>query len=476
MSRIEDLSPKEKRRLLVQILQKKARKRFSGFVSAPGQSEGLNQFATSVKTLNDDAVLDPSICPEDTPFKPVTEPTSIFLTGATGFLGIFLLQELLQQTQADIYCLVRCTNSDEGSARIQKQFETYLPEHEFPSSRIIPVVGDLSKPRFDLSLQQFQRLATQMDIIYHNGALVNWLYLYETLKPTNVLGTQEVLRLASQIKLKPLHYISTISVFPATVINSEVKVFYEQDPLDHGGLLYGGYSQSKWVAEKLVTIGRSKGLPISIYRPGIITGHSQTGAWNTNDVACRMIKVTLETGYTPHLQAATDMTPVDYVAQAIVHLSRQEQSQGKVFHLANPQPVHERDLVAWVRSFGYPLQQIPYGDWRAKMIDLAGRSEESPLTSVRPLFSQVVSEGLPGWIKRQLEFDQDTIDGLVNVIGAQYAAKSIRLDCQNALDGLADTSIKCPPVDAKLLNTYFSYLIRIGFLEPPRLKSVSKTE
>lgn len=441
---IADLSPEEKRALLVKLLQKKARKSESHPLSIQERLEFLDQFAVAVTDLNAEAVLDPTICLQADHVEPVTEPAHIFLTGATGFLGAFLLYELLHQTRADVYCLIRCSNPEEGKTRIQRNLESYLPGNECRSPRIIPVVGDLAEPLFGLSLQQFHMLASKIDAIYHNGALVNWIYPYNRLKPTNVLGTQEVLRLASQIKVKPVHFISTLAVFPA-IGNSEVKVFREQDTIDHRGILYSGYTQSKWVAEKLVTIARSKGLPVCIYRPGLITGHSQTGAWNTDDVTCRMLKSWIELGYAPDLDAATDMTPVDYVSSAIVHLSRLKESLGKVFHLANPRPVHVRELVTWIRSFGYPLQPMPYDQWRAEMISLARRSQETAVYSLGPLFSVKVSEE------------------------ASWAGRIPKFDCQNTLDRLAGTSIACPLVDAKVFPIYLSYFVRSGFLDAPQI-------
>jgi thioester reductase-like protein len=432
--RIAELSPQEKRSFLVRLLQKKASKPM-------GVPE---RFAANVTDLNAEAVLDPTICPGAGPVEPVTEPACIFLTGATGFLGAFLLSELLQHTQADIYCLVRAPHPDQGKKRLQKTLESYSLWHDDLCSRIIPVLGDLAEPLLGLSAEQFRMLAGKIDSIYHSGALVNWIYPYDRLKPTNVLGTQEVLRLASQTKVKPVHFISSLAVFPL-VGDSDVKVVREQDTLDHGGVLYSGYPQSKWVADKLATITRSRGLPVCIYRPGMITGHSQTGAWNTNDVTCRMIKSWIELGGAPDLDMENGgMTPVDFVSKAIVHLSRQSESLGKVFHLINPRPLPLRELSTWIRSFGYPLRQVPYDRWVTELIGAAGRSREDVVHSLVPLFSLSISEEVPKMFKKIPVFD-----------------------CQNTHAALASTSIVCPPIEGPVIDTYLSYLIRRGFVDPP---------
>jgi thioester reductase-like protein len=430
--RLADLLPGEKRALLVKLLQKRASK----------PMWFLDQLGMTVTDLQAEAGLDPIIRPETIPGEPITEPASIFLTGATGFLGAFLLHELLQQTQADIYCLLRSANAAESKKKLQRTLESYGLWDEGLSPRIIAVVGDLSEPLLGLSAPQFRMLANTIDSIYHSGAFVNWIYPYDRLKPTNVLGTQEVLRLASQNKAKAVHFISTIAVFPV-LANPEVRVIRERDSLDHGGVLYGGYSQSKWVAEKLVAIARSRGIPVCIYRPALIIGHSRTGIWNTDDVLCRMIKSTIELGAAPDAEARLNLIPVDYVSKAVVHLSRRGNSLGKVFHLAHSRPVSWRELVALIRSFGYPVQPIPYDTWRAQLLDL-GRDQESAAYFLLPLFSMSLSQAGPRIIKSIPEFD-----------------------CQNTLDGLTGTSIACPPIDSQAFETYFSYFVRRGFLDAP---------
>lgn len=192
--------------------------------------------------LNSEAVLDSTIYPEYQLESFLTEPTAIFLTGATGFLGAFLLQELLLQTQADIYCLVRSTDSKLGKIRIQKNLESYGIWNEDLSPRIIPVLGDLSQPLLGLSSSAFQKMSSLIDVIYHNAAWINYVYPYSALKPTNVLGTQEILRLASRTKIKSVHYISTIAVFESPAYWG--KIVTESDPLVHSEGMKLAYSQS----------------------------------------------------------------------------------------------------------------------------------------------------------------------------------------------------------------------------------------
>src|SRR5262249_18602949 len=239
--------------------------------------------AHSVPTVVDlpsECVLDPTIYPVDSPSN-VAEPASVFLTGATGFLGAFLLFELLRQTRADVHCLVRASSPEEGKKKIKSTLETYLLWSDALDERIIPVIGDLAEPRLGLSPEEFRRLAAKVDAIYHSGALVNFIYSYSVLKPSNVLATQEVLRLACQQRTKPVHYVGALDIFES--VNYNGQVVKEDDQADPRGLPTG-YAQSKWVSEQLVWIAHSRGVPVSIYRPELIIGHSQTGVCNVNDV------------------------------------------------------------------------------------------------------------------------------------------------------------------------------------------------
>ncbi|MEG5160081.1 amino acid adenylation domain-containing protein [Microcoleus sp. AT3-A2] len=389
--------------------------------------------------INAEVVLDPAIRPATPLSEPKTEPACILLTGATGFLGAFLLRDLLQQTQAEIYCLVRSADSESAKKRIQSSLESYLIWDESSSDRIIPIAGDLSQPLLGLSEEQFGVLASKIDVIYHNGAFVKFTYPYSVLKPPNVLGTQEVLRLASQSKLKPVHLISTISVFSA-IGESGIKLVREEDELTPGEGLKGAYTQTKWVAEKLVEIARGRGIPVSIYRPGRISGDSKTGACNPSDLLYRLIAGCVQLGCAPDDDKLMNVAPVDYVSRAIVHLSSQKELLGKTFHLVNTQSFQMSELLGWICSMGYQIKRVSSEAWQAEIINRAGNSPDHALYPLVGLFSEKVSES------------------------EMAKSATLQFDCQNALKGLSGTDIICPQADASLFRTYFSYLANCGLI------------
>ncbi|MFN6484862.1 MULTISPECIES: amino acid adenylation domain-containing protein [unclassified Nostoc] len=396
----------------------------------------VNYPTLDIKT---ETILDETISSK-TVGKFISEPNAILLTGATGFLGAFLLAELLQQTKADIYCLVRYQNFEYSNNKLQNTLESYGIWNEIWSSRIIPIIGDLSKPLLGLETERFQQLASTIDVIYHNGAWVHHIYPYSILKPANVLGTQEILRLASQTKTKPVHFISSSGVVSSQV-ESGVKIVREQDRLNEKEFPSNGYCQTKWVAEKLVQTAAERGIPISIYRPSRISGHSQTGVFNSNDFLYKLIIGCVQLGSAPDIDIKENIVPVDYVSKAIVHLSKQEESLGKTFHLVHPQTLHSNTLIEHIRSWGYSIEQNSYEQWREKLVNVSQGSLEHPLYSLVPFFPA-----------RQAQ-EENSNSGF------------LQLDNQNVIDGLVETSITCPSLDNQLLSVYISYLIRQSYLD-----------
>jgi hypothetical protein len=181
-------------------------------VSQIGRTDFIRRGQLSLEELNAEAQLDPDITAGDLVYEHTAEPKDILLTGATGFVGAFLLHDLLKMTSADVHCLLRAKDLEQGHLRLRRNLELYQLWDESFAHRIKPVLGDLGEPRLGISEEEFERLADQMDVIYHNGAMVNFVYPYRVHKAANVLGTQEVLRLASRTRLKPVHFVSTLSI------------------------------------------------------------------------------------------------------------------------------------------------------------------------------------------------------------------------------------------------------------------------
>jgi thioester reductase-like protein len=400
-------------------------------------------FAPPYLDLAAECVLDPTIQPAGVCNVSIENPKHIFITGGTGYLGAFIIKELLAETSASLYCLVRAVDTTEGKSKLQNNLQQYALWDDKYNDRIIPIIGDLAQPILGINPEQFQTLAANIDTIYHSGAMLNYVFPYSALKAPNVLGTQEVLRLACQTKVKPVHYVSSVAVFESSAYAG--KVVKEQDDFNDWEGIFLGYSQTKWVSEKLVKIARDRGLPVTIHRPPLIAGDSKTGICNTHDFINLMIKGCLQMGSFPEVDYMLDMSPVDYVSKAIVYLSRKESSIGKAFHLQHPQPASLKGLVDWVRSFGFSIKMIPYEEWQAELINNV-TSQENPLYTLRPFL-------LERWSDEQI-----TIPDLY------LQARRPIISCTETLAALQGSGVSCPPIDSQLLMTYTSYLIQTGFL------------
>ena len=197
-----------------------------------------------------------------------------------------------------------------------------------------------------------------------------------------------------------------------------------------------GYAQSKWVAEKLLMQARDRGIPTCIYRPGRVTGHSRTGYSNTADLICRILKQVVQMGSAPALAGAVDMTPVDFVSQAIVTLSLRAANLDKVFHLINPELVSWQQIFQEIRALGYPLETLSCEQWRQQLLTTAKTDAQQALHPLLDLFSDHIP----------------------------FEVADPRYDCQNVLSALEETPLAFPAINRAIIARYFDYFERTGYL------------
>jgi amino acid adenylation domain-containing protein/thioester reductase-like protein len=313
--------------------------------------------------LDKEAFLDTAIqtCSE---FQWEPSPKRIFLTGGSGFLGSHLLRDLLKNTNAIIYCLIRCSSATAGLTTLINRLRQYYVLDEVQTNRLFAVPGDLSRPLFGLTEAQFHLLAESLDVIYHNGASVNVVYSYEALKAVNVLGTQEVLRLASCAKVKSVHFVSTMSVFPSLFTKEHNCDHTDDTLLTTWQHLLNGYAQTKWVAEKLIKTGGSRGIPFAIYRPSFISGSTQNGASNPIDLLSSFIDACFDLGCVPDVDISINMLPVDYVSECIIAASLRQDTLGQCVNLTHKRCTTLRSVCRCLKSMDIiPIKEVSYRSW-----------------------------------------------------------------------------------------------------------------
>ncbi len=315
--------------------------------------------------LHAEATLDGDIAPTaDRGRHSLADSDWVLLTGATGFLGGHLLDRMLRDTRARVACLVRGGDGGPDPAPAEARLRASLERRGLWRSghehRLVAIPGDLGRPHLGLPADAFDELATRVDAVVHAGADVNLVYPYAALRDVNVGGTREVLRLACRGGATPVHHVSTNGVLP-----SAGDPWDEDAPLEAAaGALADGYGQSKWVAEQLVHRAGDRGLPVQIYRPGTISGHSATGQANARDLLGAVIVESLRLGVAPDVDGwYAEMMPVDFVSRALCSLASDVEVEHRVFHLADPDPLPAQALFDRFGRLGYPVRRVGWADW-----------------------------------------------------------------------------------------------------------------
>ncbi|MDA8137447.1 MAG: thioester reductase domain-containing protein [Desulfobacteraceae bacterium] len=366
------------------------------------------------------------------------QPERIFLTGATGFLGAYILARLLEKSSAAIYCLVRAQSAFMGAQRIQANLKQLALWREDFVHRITPVLGDLSQPRLGMDAGTFESLSQQMNAIYHCGSVVNFAYPYPFLKKPNVEGTKEILNLAAHRKIKPLFYISTMGVFEQNGFVGG-KTIQEEDELGDPDKLFFGYSQSKWVAEKIVASARKAGLPISIFRPSSVLGDRTNGCANLEDLVNVMIRTFTKVRAFPDLDFQINGVPVDAAADAIVSIALTPLAQGRNYHIVHPRVVPVRRLIEYCISGGYDFPVLPCAQWLELLA--AQANGHGDLTPYVPVIRQEITS-MNGNLLPEFSF-------------------------ANTLQAIPDYRQTMPVIDKDLFQRYLAHLEKIKFIQRP---------
>lgn len=304
--------------------------------------------------------------PATLPEKPVLN--RVLLTGGTGFIGPFLIKSLLELTRAKIYVLVRASDEVQGMQRLKAAMESMGScgaglMHLF-ETRVIPICGDLGQRELGLAPDVWKFLANEMDAVFHNGATVNYLFNYDRMRDANVIGTNEVLRLAFEGRPKDLNYVSTTFIFGWAVKST----LFETDGNQNMELLDFGYSQSKWVAEKVVEDARDKGLSVRIFRPALVSP-SVSGGGNNFDIAVRLVAFMVNHGIGVDALNQVSFVPADVVANNIVAISTTPGTENKTYHVVRDDYANMLDITGLItKATGRQFEIFSIADFVPELI------------------------------------------------------------------------------------------------------------
>ncbi|KAH8601045.1 L-aminoadipate-semialdehyde dehydrogenase large subunit [Bisporella sp. PMI_857] len=427
----------------------------SSSVTGSDQVESAEDYATEAKTLVESVAK--SFLSADETITPTT-PLTVFLTGATGFLGAYILRDLLSRPQPiKVVAHVRALDTTKALDRVIQTCQAYGVWDPSWKSRITCVTGNLGDPRLGLSESTWDQLAQEVNVVIHNGALVHWVYPYSNLKPANVQGTLDILALCAAGKPKLLSFVSSTSVLDTPYfVELSAKGgsgVTEDDDLSGSATGLGtGYGQSKWVAEYLVRAAGSRGLRGTIVRPGYVTGDKDSGVTNTDDFLIRMAKGCIQLGCRPKISNTVNMVPVNHVARVVVAaaFSPAKSPLGVAQVTSHPRLTFSQYL-ATLESYGYNVPEVDYSTWKKKLEEYAA-AEGKEQHALMPLYHFATTD-LPG----------DTIAPEMDDVNAAAALRSDKkLTGEDLSSGGA--------VNEAIMGKYLSYLTGIGFVSLPEGK------
>jgi fatty acid CoA ligase FadD9 len=399
------------------------------------------------------------------------------LTGANGFLGRFLLLELLERVAPSggrVVAMVRARDDRAARERLAAAYTRVDPklpvgsadpklaarfgELSADSRRLEVVAGDLIKSRFGLSEERWERLADEASAVVHPGALVNHAFSYPQLFEPNVLGTVEVMRLALR-RRAPIGFVSTAGVagrldrVEPIREDEDAAALWQRRPIDSGYAV--GYSTTKWADELLMRdLVAHCGVPVSVFRPTMIMPpRSFAGEINADDLLTRILQSIVVTGVAPRSFYADtaprrhfDGLPVDTVARDIAAVALATREGYATYHVADghlDDGVSLDTFVGWVQRAGYPVKRID--DYSAWLRTFRQRLEALPPPEQR----RSALAGLKLWerlVDREPAFDNRRL--------------------RQRLDALGESS-EMPQIDEPTIRRYLENMASAGLIGRP---------
>lgn len=372
-----------------------------------------------------------------------SKPANIFLTGATGFLGIHLLHQLITQGARIINCLVRSGGRDAAAKRLKHCYEHYFQNVPVNWDKVVRVInGDLSESHFGLCAEDYQLLADETDVILHTGADVNLLRDYALLAQTNITGTRNVIELATAGKGMKIHFVSTLAV--SGMPGDSIKRKFSEDDFDYGQIFISNYEKTKFEAEQLIREFINTGGQGRIYRVSHIAADSATGKFQKNVGDNRIFQVLKGMLLLRHIpdtyQEQLSFSYVDIVAQGIAAFCLEKiHADIRCVHMENPQCLPFTAVVQLLRQMGYVIDVVDTSAFKEKI-----NNYEGPAGSKRDI------DLMDTWIQRYLQ-----------------TPRQIIYNNNRSVDMLATFGIYFPKADLQWFSRMIQKGISAGYFEPP---------
>ncbi|GAM84142.1 hypothetical protein ANO11243_021350 [Dothideomycetidae sp. 11243] len=381
---------------------------------------------------------------------------TVFLTGATGFLGAFILHDLLSHG-SKVIAHVRAADATSALERVRQTCTAYGIWDDKWTQHLECVTGDLQHEDLGMNAESVKKVADEADTIIHNGAIVHWIKPFASLKAANVLSTLSSIKLCTQGRPKRLAFVSSTSaldndhyvqVSERSVANGGNGVSESDDMEGSRQGLTTGYGQTKWVSEQLVFEAVRRGLTASVVRAGYVLGDPKTGTTNTDDFLLRMLKGCIQVSSRPKITNTINMVPVDHVARLVSAAAfYPPKARPGVVHLTSHPRLTFNDYLSSLQQYGYDVPEVPYKEWRDSVEAFVEKGEEEH--ALLGLY-HMVTDDLPANTKAP-ELDD------------RNAAASLKADQARTGQDLSGGSA----VTVEKVGVYMAYLIARGFMPRP---------
>ena len=275
---------------------------------------------------------------------------NILITGSTGYVGSYLLKDVLQTLEVNVYLLVRGKDILDSQTRLINRLNFYFGEDFYIQykERIHILNGDMCKANLGLEKNMYNELSTIIDCTINSAANVKHFGNYSDFYNMNVLGTKELLKFTAAGSKKDYNHISTISIASGNIEGADIALFTEFDMnLNQEADNY--YAQTKLLAEKLIVeTAREQEINIKIFRLGNVVFNNVNGRFQYNiseNAFYKFIKSLISIKCFPNIEEkALDFAFINQVTNGIISLFNKMGFENNIFHMSNVNKVSISEL------------------------------------------------------------------------------------------------------------------------------------
>ena len=396
-----------------------------------------------------DALLDKNTLPIKDNFSE-EKVGNILLTGVTGFVGIHILEKLLNNTNSNIYCLIRKKSNINIYSRLIKTLHFYFDDKydTYIGNRIRIIEGDIVFPNFNLEESDYKELGNKISCIINSAAIVKHYGRQNLFDETNIKGVQNIIDFCSNFNVK-LYHISTLSVsgnvfaednFSGAGIKHkttfrENNLYIEQD-------LSNIYIYTKFIAERMILENVAEGLlNAKVIRLGNITNRFSDGKFQINiseNAFVNRLVTFIKLGYLPNYlsNGYLEFTPVDLCAEAICKIIKYD-SPYSVYHVFNNKHVNMLKTIDYLKEYGIDIEIVD----NDKFLDVVNNILEDD----KKILSGIINDFDN---KKQLVYESDI---------------TLNNDFTNGF--LHKVGFDWPEIDEKYIFKYLDYLKNVHYID-----------